>query len=1071
MKQTILVLGSGALKIGEAGEFDYSGTQAIKALREEGVRIVLVNPNIATIQTSPDLTDATYLIPVTVPFVARVIAKEKPNGILLSFGGQTALNCGLDLHRQGILTRHKIAVLGTPIDAIVTTEDRGKFAKFLGSNGFPTTAGRVVKSAEEGMRKAKRIGLPVMVRASFALGGKGSGIADDEAALKSLLDRVFGAASQVIIEESLSGWKEIEYEIIRDFQDNCIAVCNMENLDPMGIHTGESIVIAPSQTLTNDEYFHLRQLAFSIVRRLKIVGECNIQFALHPQTGAIRVVEINARLSRSSALASKATGYPIAYVAAKLALGKILSEIPNAVTKKTTAFFEPALDYIVVKIPRWDMEKFLHVDWTIGSEMKSVGEVMAIGRTFSEAIQKAVRSLNIGKDGVTDYPCMSSKSENIIKRLHQTNIERLFTICEALEAGIDQTTIREITSIDPWFIASLFSVINIKKQLARCRTLGPNILGQAKRFGFSDKQIGALVKVTEDQVRRKRQKYRIIPAVRAIDTTAGEFPAYTNYLYCTYHGTDDDLVSSVSKKRAIVLGSGPYAIGSSVEFDWCAVNAVLALRKHGYQTVVVNCNPETVSTDYDYSDALYFEELTLERVLDIYEIEHAPILLSVGGQIPNSLAPHLATHHVPILGSAPADIITAEVRKTFHTLLDRLKIPQPPWGEVKTRAQAQVVASKIGYPVIVRPSFVLSGRAMEILFSADELDVYLRDRSHSAHGHALVLSHFFAGAVECDLDAVAVKGKVDIMAFSEHIEHGGVHSGDSTMIQPSETLADQTRTAMQAIVHTIARQLHICGPFNVQFLISDGIPYVIECNLRASRSIPFVSKTLNINFIERAIDGIVDKTLPNIRIAIPPYRVVKAPYFSFQRLRGADPAVGIEMTSTGEVAAFGRDSHEALLLAYLATGMNFPHKKAILVSLGGRISKLRFLQSARELVSHGFTIYATSGSSLFLRENTIAAISTGKLHEGIIPNVEDLFSAKRIDFAVVTPEFVGKRTRSEQLMKKTEGYRMRRLSADRGIPVFSNIETANVFITAVLRYPEDALRLFPMQWYYLKNHP
>ncbi len=1049
---TVLLLGSGALKIGEAGEFDYSGTQAIKALKEEGKRIILINPNVATIQTSEGLADEIYFLPVTPYFVEKIIIKEKPQGILLSFGGQTALNCGMELFHSGVLAKHGVQVLGTPVQAIIDTEDRKKFAERLSKIGLKTAKGKIVTSLEEGLAYGKELGYPVMLRTGFALGGAGSGVAKTEDVLRQLLKKAFATSPQVIVEESLAGWKEIEYEVVRDQADNCITVCNMENFDPVGIHTGESIVVAPSQTLNNEEYFLLRQVAMETIRELKIVGECNIQYALNPKTSDYRIIEVNARLSRSSALASKATGYPLAYIAAKLALGKTLPELRNLITKKTSAFFEPALDYVVVKIPRWDLDKYSHAVTEIGSEMKSVGEVMAIGRTFEEAIQKGARMLNDGYQGVIDRNFNHENKATLLKKIEIPNTMRLMTICSALRAGISVKTIAKNTLIDTWFLEKLRNIIETYHELEQAKSLTFELLTLAKKKGFSDRQIADLMGKTEEQVRVRRKKLGILPVVKRIDTMAGEFPAQTNYLYFTYNATQSDHQANLKEKKAIVIGGGPYSIGTSVEFDWCAVNTILTLKQNGLKSVMVNCNPETVSTDYDNSDYLYFEALCLEQVLDIYDIEQSPFVLSVGGQIPNNLAQKLHTHGVPILGTTAEDIQRAEDRQLFSALLDRLKIPQPAWCEANNTKKAIALAKEIGYPILVRPSFVLSGKAMSVLKSEQDLERYMDRNQLDLKEHPLVMSYFLTNARECDFDGVAQNGKVILSALSEHLEAGGVHSGDSTLTLPSITLSESIKQRIQKSVEDIVQTLNVHGPFNIQFLIEDDTAFVIECNLRASRSMPFVSKVLHQNFIAAATEVMLGKKLqPDIRTTVP-YQAIKVPQFSFLKLRGSDPILRVEMGSTGEVAAFGKDVYESYLKGLLATNVRLPQKKAVLVSLGGARNKLNFVESCRKLMNEGFKIYATSGTHLFLKENRVTSIEISKIQEGKHPDAADLMTKHEIDFAVVVP-----RSHKDAVPKKnkngnTDGYVMRRMAIDFGIPIFASTDNAAYFIEAISRY-------------------
>jgi carbamoyl-phosphate synthase large subunit len=1063
--QKVLLLGSGALKIGEAGEFDYSGTQAIKALKEEGKRVILVNPNIATIQTSKGYADEIYFLPVTADFVSKVIEKEKPEGILLSFGGQTALNCGIELHKRGILKKHNVAVMGTPMQAIIDTEDRELFSKRLEAIGLKTAKGKIIRTVEDGMAFAFELGYPVMLRTGYALGGTGSGIARSEHELRTLLTNAFATSSQVIVEECLYGWKEIEYEVVRDKDDNCITVCNMENFDPVGIHTGESIVIAPSQTLNDKEYYGLRQIAIDTIRELKIMGECNIQYALDPKSSDYRIIEVNARLSRSSALASKATGYPLAYVAAKLACGKTLPELTNSVTGKTSSFFEPSLDYVVVKIPRWDLDKYTNVDPIIGSEMKSVGEVMSIARTFKEAIQKAVRMLNQRYDGVMDLREMEYDEGTLKKRLISPDQKRLFVVCAALAKGITVEEIHRLTGIDPWFLYSLHRIVKTYQALKESKNLDTDILKDAKRQGFSDKQIALVRGVKEEDIRTLRKQKQIVPVIKNIDTMAGEFPAKTNYLYMTYAAVQSDHVADERESKTIVLGSGPYSIGTSVEFDWCAVNTVARLREHGQKTVMINCNPETVSTDYDNSDYLYFEELSLERVLDIYEIEKSPFILSVGGQIPNNLAPKLDRVGVPILGSDAKAIRQAEDRQIFSNLLDSLDIAQPAWSEAHTEVQSLKVAKKLGFPILIRPSFVLSGKAMLVIETEEQLSSYLRNVDLDLKEHSLVMTRFLTDAVECDLDGVAGDGEIHIYAISEHVEKGGVHSGDASLVLPPHRM---TKPMQQTLYHhaaVIVKALHVNGPFNIQFLVTQDKDYVIECNLRASRSIPFVSKAMNINLITLATDIALGKRVSKIEQPNLRHVTVKVPQFSFRRLRGADPILRVEMSSTGEVAAFGKDVYEAYLTAMLATGMYYPKKKAVFLSLGGRNGKKGFLAGAKLLKTMGYALYATSGTHTYLKENGIESTRVSKLHENTHPNYQDLLKNNTIGIAIVLPERFTDASRKSVQIGLSDGYLMRRMSIDMGIPIFTNAESASLFIESIHRYSEDDLAIFPWSQY------
>jgi carbamoyl-phosphate synthase large subunit len=1050
----VLILGSGALKIGEAGEFDYSGSQAIKALKEEGVEVVLINPNIATIQTSEHLADRVYFLPVTPYFTEQVIAREKPGGILLSFGGQTALNCGVSLWRSGVLRKHKVPVLGSPMESIEKTEDRELFNKALAEARLKTPRGIAVKSVEEGLRAAGAIGYPVMARVAYALGGKGSGMSATPRELRDALRKAFASAPQVLIEEYLAGWKEIEYEVVRDRADNCITVCNMENFDPMGIHTGESIVIAPSQTLTNEEYHRLREISIRAVRHLGIVGECNIQFALNPRNGDYRIIEVNARLSRSSALASKATGYPLAFVAAKLVLGHLLPDLPNSITKVTSACFEPALDYLVVKIPRWDLKKFGRVSKKIGSEMKSVGEVMAIGRSFEEAIQKAARMLQIGMYGLVANENYSF--ENLEKELRHPTDERLFGIAEALKKGMTVQRIHELTRIDKWF---LYKIKNIVECEARIRShklggVGPDLLAEAKRKGFSDKQIALITGSTEMRVREKRKKAGITPAVKQIDTLAAEYPARTNYLYVTYSGREDDVSfrnGPAGPKKVMVLGSGSYSIGSSVEFDWCCVNAALALKAMGYSTLMVNYNPETVSTDYDICDRLYFDELSFERVMDIYEKEKPlGILLSMGGQIPNNIALKCHQAGMRVLGTPPASIDRAENRYKFSKLLDELGVDQPEWKELRSAREAKSFSRAIGYPVLIRPSYVLSGAAMSIVFNERFLDRYLQKASRVTPEYPVVISKFIMNAKEIELDAVADRGDVIASAIIEHVENAGVHSGDATMVLPPQKLYIETIRRIREIGLKIARALEITGPFNIQFIAKDNEIKVIECNLRASRSFPFVSKVARANFVELAVAAMMGKPVRNRKTTLDlNYVGVKAPQFSFSRLKGADPILGVEMASTGEVACLGDDIHEAFLKALLSAGFTLPEKN-VLLTIGGETSKHRFLEPARKLHAMGLHLYATEHTSNFLRENGVPNTRLFKVHEKREPNIRDYIARRKIDFVISIPN-------PAKRIEFDSDYRLRRLAVDFSIPILTNLQVADLFVNAIADHPLESL--------------
>lgn len=1051
--EKVLLLGSGAIKIGEAGEFDYSGSQAIKAFKEENIEVVLVNPNIATFQTSDFLADKVYFMPVESSFVEKIMAREKPQALLMSFGGQTALNCGLKLARAGLLAKHRITVLGPPLQAVEITEDRGLFNQTLASASLKTPHGLAVSSLAEGLTAAQKIGFPVMLRSAFALGGQGSSLCSNQAELAEKLFLALSQSNQVLIEEYLEGWKEIEYEIIRDRADNCLAICNMENLDPMGIHTGESVVVAPSQTLTNHEYHSLREIAFKTVRRLGIIGECNIQFALNPVNSDYRIIEVNARLSRSSALASKATGYPLAFVAAKLMLGYTLPELKNSVTGTTTACFEPALDYVTVKIPRWDLKKFARVSKKIGSEMKSVGEVMSIGRSFEEALQKAIRMLQVGMYGFVGNENYSFK--NLEKELYQPTDERLFGLAEAFKKGWSVEKVAGLTKIDPWFLYKMKGLVELEEKIRKygLNDLPDDLWLEAKKKGFSDKQLAIFTRATEGEVRQKRESLKLRPAVKQIDTLAAEYPARTNYLYLTYNGSEDDLSFNRSKKRIMVLGSGPYSIGSSVEFDWCCVNTSLALRRLGYQTIMVNYNPETVSTDYDMCDRLYFDELSLERVLDIYQKEKpAGIIISMGGQVPNNLALKLHRAGLPLLGTSPEDIDRAEDRRQFSRLLDELQIDQPPWKEVTSLEEARRFCREAGYPVIIRPSYVLSGAAMSLVFEEKFLEKYLRRASLVSPEYPVVISKFIVGAKEIELEAVASQGRIVASAIIEHIENAGVHSGDATMVVPPQKLYLETIRRIRIIGEKIARALRITGPFNLQLLARDNALKVIECNLRASRSLPFVSKVSRIPFIELAVKSMLGMPVsPGRSIFELNYVGVKAPQFSFSRLKGADPCLGVEMASTGEVACLGDDLQEALLKAMLAAGFKLP-QNSILLSLGGEENKQKFLTSARELAGTGLKIYATEGTSRFLKRHGLETSRLFKIHQNRQPNLKDFLMEKKIDFLISIPH-TGKRIEFDS------DYKMRRLAVDLGLPVITNLQLAEAFVQSLVSKKIDALKI------------
>ena len=978
----VLLLGSGALKIGEAGEFDYSGSQALKALKEEGIETVLINPNIATVQTSEGVADQIYFLPVTPFFVEKVIRKERPQGILLAFGGQTALNCGVALYKEGILEKYGVQVLGTPVQAIIDTEDRELFVKKLDEIDVKTIKSHACENMEEARKAAAHLGYPVIIRAAYALGGLGSGFCDNEDELNKLAEKAFSFSPQVLVEKSLKGWKEIEYEVVRDRYDNCITVCNMENFDPLGIHTGESIVIAPSQTLTNSEYHKLRALSIRIIRHIGIVGECNVQYAFDPESEDYRVIEVNARLSRSSALASKATGYPLAFVAAKLGLGYGLFELKNSVTKTTSAFFEPALDYVVCKIPRWDLGKFRGVDRELGSSMKSVGEVMAIGRTFEEAIQKGLRMIGQGMHGFVENKEL--QIDDIDAALHEPTDKRIFIISKAMQQGYTIDRIHELTKIDKWFLQKLQNIKDTSKALHACKSinvLDNDLLRRAKVQGFTDFQIARALGMEEEMdieeasliVRRRRLSAGIVPVVKQIDTLAAEYPAQTNYLYMTYSGIAHDIHYEHDKRSIVVLGSGAYRIGSSVEFDWCGVQALNTIRKEGFRSVMINYNPETVSTDYDMCDRLYFDELTFERVLDILDLECPKgVIVSTGGQIPNNLAIRLDQQRIPILGTTAKSIDNAEDREKFSAMLNRIGVDQPEWSALTSMDDVNAFIDKVGFPVLVRPSYVLSGAAMNVCSNQDELERFLKLAANVSHKHPVVISKFLQHAKEVEMDAVAREGEIVAYAISEHIEFAGVHSGDATIQFPAQKLYVETVRRIKKISGQIARELKISGPFNIQFLAKDNDIKVIECNLRASRSFPFVSKVLKINMIELATKVMLGLPVekPNKSLFDFDYVGIKASQFSFNRLQKADPVLGVDMASTGEVGCLGDDSGTALLTAMLSVGHRIP-KKNILLSTGGAKQKADMLEAARTLKEHGYTLYATGGTSRYLTENGV----------------------------------------------------------------------------------------------------
>ena len=1049
----VLLLGSGALKIGEAGEFDYSGSQALKALREEGVKTVLINPNIATVQTSEGVADQIYFLPVQPYFVEEVIKKERPDGILLSFGGQTALNCGVELYRQGILEKYNVKVLGTPVQAIMDTEDRELFVQKLDEINVKTIKSEACETMEQTRKAAAELGYPVIIRAAYALGGLGSGFADNEEELVKLAEKAFSFSPQVLVEKSLKGWKEIEYEVVRDRYDNCITVCNMENFDPLGIHTGESIVIAPSQTLTNSEYHKLRALAIKIIRHIGIVGECNVQYAFDPQSEDYRVIEVNARLSRSSALASKATGYPLAFVAAKLGMGYGLFELKNSVTKTTSAFFEPALDYVVCKIPRWDLSKFRGVDKELGSSMKSVGEVMAIGRNFEEAIQKGLRMIGQGMHGFVENKEL--EIEDIDAALREPTDKRVFVISKAMHKGYTVDQIHDLTKIDKWFLEKLQHIIDIDEAMKKCNinTLDKELLRTAKGYCFTDFQIARAVGLEDELksmrkaslvVRSRRKNYGILPVVKQIDTLAAEYPAQTNYLYVTYAGVKSDITFENDKRSIIVLGSGAYRIGSSVEFDWCGVQALNTIRKEGYRSIMINYNPETVSADYDMCDRLYFDELTFERVMDIIDLEtpHG-VIVSTGGQIPNNLAMLLDEQHVPILGTKAQDIDNAEDRAKFSQMLTNNGINQPEWSALTSMEDIDRFIERVGFPVLVRPSYVLSGAAMNVCSNEDELKRFLQLAANVSEDHPVVVSKFIEHAKEIEMDAVAKNGEVIAYAISEHIEFAGVHSGDATIQFPPQKLYVETVRRCKRVGRQIAKELHINGPFNIQFMARDNDILVIECNLRASRSFPFVSKVLKINLIElatRVMLGLpVEK--PSKNLFDLDYVGIKASQFSFNRLQKADPVLGVDMSSTGEVGCLGDDTNTALLKSMLSVGHRIP-KKNILLSTGGAKQKVAMLDAAKMLLENGYKLYATGGTSKFLTENGIE--NTHVLwpsEEGEEPKALDLLHNHTIDMVVNIP----KNLTSSEL---TNGYKIRRAAIDLNVPLITNARLASAFIYA-----------------------
>ena len=1061
--KTVLILGSGALKIGEAGEFDYSGSQALKALREEGIRTILINPNIATVQTSEELADKIYFLPVNPAFVERVIEKDRPDGILLSFGGQTALNCGTKLYLSGVFEKYGVKVLGTPVAAIMDTEDREQFVKRLNEIYIKTPRSIAVASVEKALEAAENLGFPVIIRAAYTLGGQGSGFACDAGELQNLSARSFSYTDQILVEESLKGWKEVEYEVVRDKHDNCITVCNMENFDPLGIHTGESIVVAPSQTLTNSEYHKLRELSIKIIRHIGVIGECNVQYALSPHSEDYRVIEVNARLSRSSALASKATGYPLAFIAAKLGIGYGLHELKNSVTKDTTAFFEPALDYIVCKIPRWDLNKFQGVSHTIGSSMKSVGEVMSIGRNFEEAIQKGLRMIGQGMHGFTGN--RELKFREIETELSEPTDMRIFSIAEALEKGISIDRIYELTRIDKWFLFKLRNIIKIKDELCKYKTIESiplELLINSKIHGFSDFQLARHIlksgpaQINDDlmKVRKYRKSLGIVPYVKQIDTLAAEYPAVTNYLYLTYSASEHDIHYENDSKSVIVLGSGAYRIGSSVEFDWCSVNAIETIRKEGLRSIMINYNPETVSTDYDICDRLYFDELTFERVLDIIDLENpGGVIVSVGGQIPNNLAMRLYKENVPVMGTSPTSIDRAENRHKFSEMLDDLSVVQPRWKELSSIRDIIEFVDRIGFPVLIRPSYVLSGAAMNVVSNKNELTHFLDLAARVSKQYPVVVSEFIESAKEIEIDAVAKEGEILAYAISEHVECAGVHSGDATIVFPPQKLYFETVRRIKRISHQITKELNITGPFNIQFLARDNDIKVIECNLRASRSMPFVSKVLKSNLIELATKVMlgIPTEKPDKSVFELDYVGVKAPQFSFSRLAKADPVLGVDMASTGEVGCIGEGFYEAILKAMFSVGYRVP-EKSVLLSTGPARSKVELLNSAKALREKGHKLYATRGTQQFLTDAGVEAHVAYWPDEDKSPNTIELIRTHEVDLVVNIPKDLS-------ALELDNDYSIRRNAVDYNVPLLTNARLASAFILAFCRMSEKELAI------------
>lgn len=1051
----VLILGSGALQIGQAGEFDYSGSQAIKALKEDGVTTVLINPNIATIQTSEHFADKVYFLPIKPYFVEEIIKKERPDGILLGFGGQTALNVGVELYETGILQKYNVKVLGTPVESIKDTEDRNLFAQRVTEVGLKVAKSLTVNSVEEAVEAAEEIGYPLMVRIAYALGGLGSGIVKNKEELIEKATRAFSFTSQILLEESLYGWKEVEYEIVRDRYDNCITICSMENFDPMGIHTGDSIVVAPVQTLSAKENFKLRSIGIKLIRHLGIIGECNIQYAFDPDSDDYRIIEVNARLSRSSALASKATGYPLAFIATKLALGYALNEVENIITQETSACFEPALDYITLKFPRWDLQKFSQVSTTLGSEMKSVGEVMSIGRCFEEVVQKAIRMLDVGMLGVT---CNDIEFDDLEKAIQEPTDKRIFAVAKALENGASIDRIHELSKINRWFLCKLKNIIDVKKELEQYqnRTVPVELLREAKQKGFSDRQIGMIIREDEQYVRNLRKGLGIVPCIKQIDTLAAEYPAKTNYLYMTYNGSEDDIAPAGSSgqetgDQIAVIGSGAYRIGSSVEFDWCCVNSVDTLNKLDYKTIMINCNPETVSTDYDICDKLYFEELTFERVMDIYEKELPKgFIVSMGGQTPNNLALKLHRAGVNILGTSPRQIDNAEDRHKFSQILDDLGVDQPEWSELTSLQEAKEFSDRVGYPVLIRPSYVLSGAAMSIVLNENELEDYLAKASAISQEHPVVISKFITGGREIEADAVAKDGEIFCYAISEHVENAGVHSGDATIVLPPQRTYLETMRRVKIITKQIAEALEITGPFNIQFIAKDNDVKVIECNLRASRSFPFVSKVLKINFIDIATKLIMNEKVNKIdRSSFDlDYVGVKASQFSFTRLKGSDPVTGVEMASTGEVGCLGDDFNEAFLKSCYSTGFRTP-QKAVLLSTGTPKDKAEFLDGARILYERGLKFYATQGTADYLNANGMHTEVLFRPFDNMEPNIMTYLTEGKIDLVINIP----KNNEKEEL---DSDYVIRRKAVDMNIPLITNAQFAKRFVKAISMYnPEN----------------